>query len=655
MKQNVFLVVVCAVLMALAPGTLFAQSIKIDKKYGNVSKAELEMTVYPLDTSAVALYLYKDVNYSVEIDPGGFAFIKKERERVKILKEAGKEYGDYEEFYSTESTAGESISGIKVTTYNLENGSVVATKMSKDYVFREDYTDAVKRVAFSAQNVKVGSVIETEYTYRTRLWNIDDIFFQFSIPVNWATAEVAVPEYLKVNRISRGFENLEHKMEERVLMDYRVFADKFACYDIPAIRDEKFLYDIDQYRLSVLYQIRSFEIPGIYYKDYTADWQNVDQMIVESNIVRGIKATTRFKDEVAGIAASDRTDEEKIVAIRNLVASRVTWDKKNRLVPGNAAEVVKNGSGSRADLNALTGSALRAAGFDVKPVMVRMRSNGNLVPFHVSLDAYDTFILQVTGPGGQTYYLDAAPSDGYLNVLSDNFLVEKARLLSLDGQGSWVDLRHLCKNIYLASATVRVDAEGLMTGEISEKMFNNLSQTVKRAYGKASDQEEFVDENIEKDHNLTVDRFTISGSDEYTPQVQMAYSFEKQQEVAGDMMYVNLFLLNFHDPSTFKEEVRRVPVDFMYPYRINYTVNMIIPDGYELEELPKPAAYKAQGIKSQAFVQFRQADVNVVSMSFSFVLDSYFAPTEAYKDVRAWYEMLTSMYNTTLVLKKKAV
>ena len=149
--------------------------------------------------------------------------------------------------------------------------------------------------------------------------------------------------------------------------------------------------------------------------------------------------------------------------------------------------------------------------------------------------------------------------------------------------------------------------------------------------------------------------FTISGTDEYTPQVQMDYSFEKQQEVAGDMMYVNLFLLNFHDPSTFKEEVRRVPVDFMYPYRINYTVNMIIPEGYELEELPKPAAYKAQGIKSQAFVQFRQADVNVVSMSLSFVLDSYFAPTEAYKDVRAWYEMLTSMYNTTLVLKKKAV
>ena len=42
-------------------------------------------------------------------------------------------------------------------------------------------------------------------------------------------------------------------------------------------------------------------------------------------------------------------------------------------------------------------------------------------------------------------------------------------------------------------------------------------------------------------------------------------------------------------------------------------------------------------------------------MSFSFVLDSYFAPTEAYKDVRAWYESLTSIYNTTLVLKKKAL
>jgi hypothetical protein len=178
---------------------------------------------------------------------------------------------------------------------------------------------------------------------------------------------------------------------------------------------------------------------------------------------------------------------------------------------------------------------------------------------------------------------------------------------------------------------------------------------VKRGYKNAGDQEEFVDEYIEKDHNLTVDHFKIAGTDEYTPQVQMDYSFEKQQEVAGDMMYVNLFLLNFHDPSTFKEEVRRVPVDFMYPYRINYTVNMIIPEGYELVELPKPAVYKAQGIKSQAMVQFSQTDVNVVSMSFSFVLNSYFAPTEAYKDVRAWYEMLTNIYNTTLVLKKKAV
>lgn len=655
MKRNVFLVAVCVILLALTPGELSAQSIKIDKKFGNVSKAELEMTVYPLDTSAVALYLYKEVNYSVEIDPGGFSFIKKERERVKVLKEAGKEYGDYEEFYSTNSTAGEFISGIKVTTYNLENGSVVATKMSKDYVFREDYTDAIKRVAFSAQNVKVGSVIETEYTFRTRVWNIDDIYFQYAIPVNWATAEVAVPEYLKVNRISRGFENLDHQMEDRTMLNYRVYADKFACYDIPAIRDEDFLYDIDQYRLSVLYQIRSFEIPGLYYKDYTADWENVDQMIVESNIVRGIKATTRFKDEVAAIAGSDRTDEEKIVAIRNLVATRVTWDKNNRLIPANAAEVVKNGTGSRADLNALTGSALRAAGYDVKPVLVRLRSNGNLVPFHVSVDAYDTFILQVTSPAGQTFYLDAAPADGYLNVLSDNFLVEKARLLSLDGQGSWVNLRSLCRNIYLASANVTVDEEGLMTGEISEKLFNNLSQTVKRSYKKASDQEAFVDKFIEKDHNLTVDQFKIAGADEYTPQVQMDYSFEKQQEVAGDMLYVNLFLLNFHDASTFKEEVRRVPVDFMYPYRINYNVNMTIPEGYELVELPKTAAYKAQGIKSQAMVQFRQTDPNIVSMSFSFVLDSYFAPTEAYKDVRAWYESLTSIYNTTLVLKKKAL
>ena len=51
-------------------------------------------------------------------------------ERIKVLKEEGKRFGDFSFLYLNSNSTKEAYSGVKVETFNRENGKVVRTKMS---------------------------------------------------------------------------------------------------------------------------------------------------------------------------------------------------------------------------------------------------------------------------------------------------------------------------------------------------------------------------------------------------------------------------------------------------------------------------------------------------------------------------------------------
>lgn len=95
------------------------------------------------------------------------------------------------------------------------------------------------------------------------------------------------------------------------------------------------------------------------------------------------------------------------------------WDKNSRLVPDSAKDVLKKGSGSNADINALTASILNSLGYVAEPVLVRSRGNGILLDFHITMNAFNTFILRIrNADGSKSWFLDAAREEGGLNILN---------------------------------------------------------------------------------------------------------------------------------------------------------------------------------------------------------------------------------------------
>ena len=156
--------VLCLTVLLMSLSYASAQSIEVNKRWGKVSKAEVEMTEYHLDTAATALMLYENKFVTVDLTTNGdLAQTIDVYRRIKILKEDGIKYGDFEIMRYLSSSAHENVTGIEVVTHNMDNGKVVSTKMKKDFIYDEEYSTNYNKVSFYAQDVKVGSVIEVKY------------------------------------------------------------------------------------------------------------------------------------------------------------------------------------------------------------------------------------------------------------------------------------------------------------------------------------------------------------------------------------------------------------------------------------------------------------------------------------------------------------
>lgn len=652
MKKTAFLIAALTFSFLAA-----AQTIPVNPKFGSVSDAEIDMTVYSPDTSAVAVMLYREYTMDLVISEVSGVIVKDitVHERIKVLKEEGKRFGDFSFLYLNSNSTKEAYSGVKVETFNRENGKVVRTKMSKKFDFDEKYAEDVRRRSFSAENVKVGSVIEVAYKFSSpRYYAIDDIDIQLTIPVNQTHIEVGYAEYFGVNRTQRGSVPTRYRKDNRIAnlpgaTSYEVNLDVFDAVDVPALPAESHSFCPDQYRGAITYDLSSVVIPGVVFESISMKWPDVDKAISESDIFRVCKGKFRDAKELEAALTGVEGDEARIAAVRNYVVGKVKWDEKSQLVPDDAREILKRGSGSDADINALTASALNTLGYTAEPVMIRRRMSGMLIDHHISLRSFDTFILRVTAPGGQgPWYLDAARDEGYLNVLNPLFLVEKARVIPFNGSGEWVDLTNLTRSHVSELVKMRMEPDGTLTGSAQIVANQEDSYLVKAHYNSFDTEDAFL-EDIESDEHIEITAFEIKK--EYGPTAEISYSFEKENE-AGSLLYIQPVLSSFHSSSDFRKEERKLPVDFPYPESITYSFSLEIPEGYVVEELPEKVGLTFPSLEGR--IQFATQQVgNIVSVLYRASLGKMLVLPEEYADLRLFWETAIGVEKSTIVLKKQ--
>ena len=634
-------------------------------KFGTVPQDLLEMTVYDKDSTAVAVVLYEEnvVYYDVSGLTKDFEIVTNYTVRIKILTSDGVEYanGVIPFYKGNTSSMSENITGLTGWTYNLENGKIVKDKLSKEYIFTEDVTENLKRMKFALPSAKVGSVVEYKYTLRSPYFNDPAKFrFQRDIPVKYSCFNFTIPEYFSFNKDIRGYEQLK-TTTKLVNITFIINGKSVNCtgeemileaFDLPALKDENFVWNVDDFRSSISFELRNITITGVYHKDFSTTWDKVAQRLRDSDrFGKELKNKNLFKDELPTIQLSGGNDDEKIRAILDLVRSKVKWNDRNTLTINNTSKALKEGVGTSGELNSLLLNALKNAGYEAYPVVMSLRSRGRLPMTHPSIDNLNYFIVRVVA-GDKNYYLDATRDYCDLNVIPIECMVERA-LCIFDKNSDWVNLLSIGNNADRSNLLVSFNEDGILTGKRVKSYIGESAFSFKRAYENAKDENEFI-QKTEANNDISISGYTVEEKRGANYAFVETYDFISNAIQLGDNPIVILTPLLFETMKSnpFKSEERKLPVEFPYPEDERINVNMNIPKGYVVEEKPQSVRLLYGENNEMEFNYMIQSDETNVQVAYLLKINSCLIPASDYTGLRDFWSKMYAKCNEVIVLKK---
>jgi len=637
-------------------------------KFGEVPQELLKMTVYDKDSAASAFVVYEnqEVYYSWNNAFSDFELVSDYTIRIKILTADGvdRANGSILFYKGSNPASTEDISGLTGWTYNLDDGKVVKEKLAKEYIFTENITDNFKRMKFALPAVKAGSVIEYKYTFKSPFYsNPKNFQFQNSIPVKYSHLKISIPEYFVFNRETRGYEYIKTAITP-TSMSFHIGTQLLRCsgeeisaevFDLPALKDESFVWNHNDFMTGISFNLKKVvinktdQLANSYYKDFAQTWDNVVNNLMDYDNFGGkLKNKGLFKDELSALQASN--DEEKLQAILNLVRSKVKWNERNTFYINDPSKALKDGVGTSGEINSLLFNAVRNAGYEAGVVAMSLRSNGRIPLTYPSQEKFNYFIVQVKA-GEKIYYLDATRSYCDLNVIPVDCLVDKALYIRDNKNFSWVDLTGIGNNISRTNILVTFNEDGVLIGKKIKALTGEPVFSFKQAYEKSKDESEYI-QKIETDNNISISDYKI---DEKQSALTETYNFTLNSIRTGEenLLIIHPLLFETMQKNPFKEETRKLPVEFNYPEDERINVNIAIPKGYVLDEAPKSVRFTYGDDNSIEFSYFVQTSETNVQIAYRFKLGACIIPATQYEELRDFFSKMFAKSQEVLVFKKK--
>jgi hypothetical protein len=646
-------------------------------KLGKVSIAELEQKVHPKDSAAAAAILYKKGSARIEYDPNdGFVTLTDVETRIKIYKKEGYDWANQTVWYQNNSNLKEKVFFGDVVTYNLVNGKIEKTKLKSDGVFDEVLSKYVAHKKMTMPNVKEGSVIEFRYTIKCPSPRIiREWAFQSSIPVNYSEFSTFIPEYYVFNSRQKGYlfpkvttarnpKSVTFNIKERNLgpgsapttfstekHDYMENQTTFIATDLPAMRDEAYVNNIENYMSSVSHELSLTKFPNSPMKEYSTDWNSVVRTIYEyDDFGPELNKTGYFEEDLKKLLADTKTPEEKIWVIFNHVKSNIKWNNYTGYSCDNGVKkAYKEKTGNIADINLMLTAMLRYSGLTANPVLVSTRSNG--IALFPNRTAFNYVIAAVETPNGNVL-LDATDKYSIPNILPLRVLNWSGRLIRKDGSSEEINLmpeKTSADNVFM---NYSIDNSGKITGK-TRRQCMDYNAMITRSNIESLKEEEYLEKLENQNNKIEISEYSKTNEKDVLLPIIETYSFTGNNlcELIGDKIYVSPMLFFTNDKNPFKQEVREYPVDFSYPFADKYNITIKIPEGFAVETLPTPAAVTMEE-NLGAFKFNIAANGDTLQLSILHQINEAIVSAEKYDMLKEYYKTMIAKETEKIVLKR---
>jgi len=648
-------------LLAMSCLTVVAQQMK----FGKPTDEELKMTVYEPDQSAEAVVLCRLTDVEYTIQQSSFLLDYKEKYRIKVLKPEGARFAKvvipYQQQVSINSIGGTKVTAmalpkpggssdsyfegegvsmmegvfgtdaddivedIKAIAFNLDGSKVVKTSLKKSDIVRKKIDEHNYQVEFTVPDVKEGTVVDIEYNIHSQLfWQLRDWYAQCEIPVAYAKLDMNIPSYLIFNIEDHGIQRLTHtctagsmkfKLVSDPLSNPMTVTTNHYVYigrDLKAMPKDDYVWNVNDYCAGITAELKTYRLPGMSEMDFAKTWEQIDELFLGSDPFNlQLNAHSPLQQALQDAHIQDIANvQERAAAVYQLVMKHVKWNGKYNLWPQPTKETLQQGTGTNADINMLLIQSLKDVGLEAAPVLLRSRDQG-MMPYNFpSFQKLTTFVVGVMPQGGTKFYVDASSTDDYLNVLPATLLVERARLLLKDKKSQWVNLQKISRSQATTMVEATLSADGVLSGTQVTHRKGLIAETTDSI------------------------PFTIRG------------------EVSGNKISVCPFYAVPITENPFKAGKRLMPVEFPREELQQITVNITLPEGYDLENTPKPisATTPDKGVNGRYAVSSYGGKAQV---QYLFNVNKVAHPNTNYEALRDIYSMFAEYSKTPIVFVKK--
>jgi hypothetical protein len=657
---------------------LFAQE-KLQVKFGKVTPPDFDISSKLIDSNSNAVVVANVGNSEFEVNSArkGFSLSFQEKKRIKLLNKNGFEAATIEIPLYVDGNTAEKLESLKAYTYNLENGKVTETKVEGSAVLTENRSKHLIIKKFTFPSIKEGSIIEYSYTVSSAfLFNLQPWEFQGQYPCLWSEYNTSIPEFFKYVTLSQGSQSFIINKEDQTETNYTfrqdatvdsregriagenqslkgiVFNHRWVMKDLPALKEEAYTTTVNNYIAKIEFQLGQIVYPNSSIENVMGDWYKVSEELLQSeDFGLSLNRANNWLDDDMKLIAGDASPEQKARLIFAYVRDNFTCNNYYaRYLTGSLKDVFKNKSGNVADINLLLIAMLHHEKINAEPVLLSTRSRGITHEYYPLMNRYNYVIAQVF-IDNKIYFLDAARQRIGFNKLSDECYNGNARIITKEPAACFFSpdsLRELKHTVVIITNNDKKEVEGFYNSELgyyeSFDLRNKLAKMPLEVYVKEI--------KSTSSSEIQLSNIVIDSLKKYEEPVSVKYDIRLKGFGDEDIVYFNPMFSEGLKKNPFVSAERLYPVEMPYLTNEIYSLNMEIPEGYVVDELPKSAKVKFNEDEGM-FEYIVSKDANYIQLRCRLSLERTQYLPEDYQSLRDFFSYVVKKESEQIVFKKK--
>ena len=654
--------------------TIVLAQDKSPAKYGKITPADFTQVAGGPDSTAAAVIIADIGSSSFEGNvKGGFTLEFWHYKRIRIMNKKGFDAATVEIPLYVSGDESEKVQNLKAATYNLEDGKVVETRLDDKSVFTDKVSKNWMEKKFTLPALKEGSIIEYSYLQTSGfLFNLQPWEFQGQYPCLWSEYQVAMPDFLQYVTLSQGYLHFDLNTSSSRTAKFQgtiprggeraqpfsfednVVDHRWVIRNVPALKEESYTTTLDNYVAKIEFQLSQVRIPDEIPQNMMGSWASLCEDLLKSDEFGADldKNNGWLDDDMKSITKGTTDQLQKAEKIYAYVRDNFTCTAHSGLYAASPLrKVYTNRSGNAAELNLLLTAMLRHEKIGSDPIILSTRSHGftnEIYPLRTRFN----YVISEAVIDSSVYYLDASERwmgfgrlpqkcyNGHARVINkesplpvyfdaDSITEKKTTLAIISNEGKGV-LAGTMKSMpgYFESSTIREKVQVKGQSEYLKTLQAGYTGDVVLS-------------------NLSIDSLKVPDKP-----VAVVYEVRLNLDNSSDLVYFNPLLSEGYKENPFRSEERKYPVEIPYAMDETYILNMEVPEGYTVDEIPKSTKvlfndtegffeylidHSGDGIQLRSRIKLKKAN---------------FSP-EDYATLRDFFAFIVKKQSEQIVFKKK--